>query len=214
MTCRTPTKPKRNSLEQDQQAAGELEYEGESSIGEAVDFLDTPLDSAPGDPVEWPGEDGSPIPQVTVEDPGMTPNTVPRQGIQGHLANPHGTPVFKYREETTPLTPDRVVIRVAPKRPRGRPRKEESEPQAKRQSTSTDGPALNTQSRAATNKMVEETIKTLYPDKRTLRVHGLPTHLQISSIGFVREQIQRNLSRRGVMAMYWPPEEWPPPAGG
>ena len=54
------------SLERNQEAAKELEYEGETTIGEALDFLDTPLDSTPGDTVEWPGESGSPIPQVVI----------------------------------------------------------------------------------------------------------------------------------------------------
>ena len=204
------------SLEQNQEAAKELEYEGETTTGEALDFLDTPLDSTPGDAVEWPGESGSPIPQVVVEDPGMTPNTVPRQGVQGHLANPKGTPVTEYRETTAPLTPDRVVIRVAPKKPRGRPRKEVRPPQQEqaKATASPTGPARNTRSRAATNRMVEETIKSLYPDKKMLRIHGLPTHLQISSLAIVKKQIDRNISRRGVMAMHWPEELYDPPAGG
>ena len=201
------------SLEQDREAARELEYGGETTIGEALDFLDDPLDTTPGDSVEWPGESGSPIPQVTVEDPGMCPNTVPRQGAQGHLVNPHGTPVRKYREETTPLTPDRVVIRVAPKRPKGRPRKGVAVNRNKEQNPPVEGPARNTRSRAATNRMVEETIKGLYPDKRALRIHGLPNHLQISSISFIQDQIHRNVSRRGVMALYWGATD-PPPAGG
>merc|ERR1712020_613621 len=111
----------------------------------------SPGHSTPGDTVEWPGESGSPIPQVVVEDPGMTPNTVPRQGVQGHLVNPKGTPVTEYREATAPLTPDRVVIRVAPKKPRGRPRKEVRPPQQEqaKATASPTGPARNTRSRAA-----------------------------------------------------------------
>ena len=201
------------SLEQDQEAARELEYEGEASIGEALDFLDDPVSTTPGDSVEWPGESGSPIPQVTVEDPGMVPNSTPRQGAQGHLANPHGTPVRRYREKTTKLTPDRVVIRVAPKRPKGRPRKEVRDSRKTESTPPMEGPARNTRSRAATNKMVEETLKGLYPDKGTLRIHGLPNHLQISSLSFIREQIHRNVSRRGVMALYRTSNDPPPPGG-
>ena len=83
----------------------------------------------------------------------------------------------------------------------------------KEQNPPMEGPAQNTRSRAATNRMVEETIKGLYPDKRALRIHGLPNHLQISSISFIQDQILRNVSRRGVMALYWGATD-PPPAGG
>merc|ERR1711974_347247 len=102
---------------------GELDYDGETTTKEALDFLDQPLNAAPGDMVEWPGAQGSPIPQVEIEDPNMHPQDRARQGMQGHLGNPNGTPAPKYMEKTTVLTPDRVVIRVPPKQETPKPQK-------------------------------------------------------------------------------------------
>ena len=158
--------------------------------------------------MEWPGEGGSPIPQVTVEDPNMMPGDVPRQGAQGHLANPHGTSVLQFREQTTPLTPDRVVIRTAPKTQR-KAKKREPLNQTTPEKTVLDSPARNTRSRAATNRMVEETIKSLYPTKQTLQIHGLPTLLHIDSIQIVNSVIMRSISREGVDRVKWPPPKPP-----
>ena len=185
------------SLEAHQESLRELDYDGEATVGEALDFLDTPVNGTPGDAVEWPGEGGSPIPQVTVEDPGMRPGDVPRQGSQGHLGNPKGTPVVQFREETAPLTPDRVVIRVAPKKQtRKRPKTPNETPG--------DSPARNTRSRAATNRMVEETMRSLYPTKRMLGIHGLPPLLHINSISWVNERIKKSTTRRGVERVQYP----------
>ena len=190
------------ALESHQESVRELEYEGDATTHEALDFLDDPLESTPGDSVEWPGEGGSPIPQVLVEDPNMRPGDVPRQGAQGHLANPHGTPVVQFQEHTTPLTPDRVVIRTAPKSKR-RTKTLEPTISNSQEKLASDGPARNTRSRAATNKMVEETVKSLYPTKQQLQIHGLPTLLHIDSIQIVDNLIKRSISRQGIDRLKW-----------
>ena len=138
----------------------------------------------------------------------MMPGDVPRQGAQGHLANPNGTPVVQFEEKTTPLTPDRVVIRTAPKAQR-QIKVKKPLPPASPVETPLDGPARNTRSRAATNKMVEETIKSLYPTKQSLQIHGLPTLLHIDSIQIVNSVIMRSISREGVDRVKWPPPKPP-----
>ena len=186
-------------LESHQESLKEMDYEGETTTQEAMDFLDVPFNGSPGETVEWPGVEGSPIPQVEVEDPNMQPGDRARQGTQGHLGNPKGTPAQKYLEKTTMLTPDRVVIRIPPKAAE-KPREDKIKEA---------GPARHT--RAATRKreadlkrdqQIEEISKAL-PKKGVVQLHELPGMLYLGNINLVRQIYDAKMCRRGVEAVRW-----------
>ena len=188
-------------LEAHQESLKELDYDGETTTKEAMDFLDVPLNGSPGDMVEWPGAGGSPIPQVEVEDPNMDPRDHARLGVQGHLGNPKGTRAQKYLEKTAMLTPDRVVIRVPPKeehpyQPKASPEKEE-------------GPARNTRRatkrREAARETFEGRVESLgaLPRVGMVQLHELPSLLFLGNINLVKKIYQEKMSRRGVEAVHW-----------
>ena len=186
-------------LESHQESLKELDYDGETTTKEALDFLDQPLNAAPGDMVEWPGAQGSPIPQVEIEDPNMHPQDRARQGMQGHLGNPNGTPAPKYMEKTTVLTPDRVVIRVPPKQETPKPQKKNP----------VNGPAVNTRSalrrreEEARRLKAVEALSRASPREGVVQLHELPGMLFLGNINLVRQIYEEKMSRQGVEAIRW-----------
>ena len=188
-------------LEAHQESLKELDYDGEATTKEAMDFLDVPLNGSPGDMVEWPGAEGSPIPQVEVEDPNMDPRDHARLGTQGHLGNPRGTRAQKYLEKTAMLTPDRVVIRVPPK--------EEQRKPVARIPEAEDGPARNTRRatrrREAAQEHLNQTSSALetLPRVGMVQLHELPSLLFLGNINLVKKIYQEKMSRKGVEAVHW-----------
>ena len=188
-------------LEAHQESLKELDYDGETTTKEAMDFLDVPLNGSPGEMVEWPGAEGSPIPQVEVEDPNMHPRDHARLGTQGHLGNPKGTRAQKYLEKTAMLTPDRVVIRVPPK--------EERRELTKKNLEMEDGPARNTRravkERESTLTRSTDKLGALgtLPRVGMVQLHELPSLLFLGNINLVKKIYQEKRSRRGVEAVHW-----------
>ena len=186
-------------LEAHQESLKELDYDGETTTKEAMDFLDVPLNGSPGEMVEWPGAKGSPIPQVVVEDPNMHPKDRARLGAQGHLGNPKGTLAQKYLEKTAPLTPDRVVIRVPPKR---------EAPKNKDPPRTIEGPARNTRLAARRKAALEEAtevdaISQNLPTQGVVQLHELPSLIFLGNINLIQRIHNRKMARRGVEAVHW-----------